>query len=302
MSQELLISVIITTYMRPVSIVRRAVESAAGQTYRNLEILVINDAPEDAALTGAIGAMLDSLPDDRLRYLVHERNLGACAARNTGIRAAHGEFIALLDDDDEWLPQKLERQLTGFDADADGRIGMVYSPFYNVTGDLPGEVTVYGGRSGRLLEALLCNNDIGGTSIPLIRREAFEACGLFDESLQSSQDYDMWLRIAEQYEIRYVDELLSRRYVQADCITSNIAKQVQGVNAFTCKHRALYEEHPEALNYRLNRKVNKWIEQGHYREARELWLQALRVRPLSRYNITEPVKGFARHLLVHRSS
>lgn len=289
-----LISAVITTYMRPVSVVQRAALSAAGQTYRNLEILVVNDAPEETALSGAIGDMLASLSDERIRYLVHEHNAGACAARNTGILASRGEFIALLDDDDEWLPEKLARQLRGFTG---GRTGMVYSPFYNVTGDLPGEETVYGGASGNLLMALLRNNDIGGASVPLIRREVFDTCGLFDESLQSSQDYDMWLRIAEQYEIRYVDELLSRRYVQEECITSDIAKQVQGVYAFTRKHRALYEMHPEALNYRLNRKVNKWIEQGHYREAGRLWLEALRAKPFSLYNVTEPVKGMARHLL-----
>ena len=338
-----LISAVITTYRRPVRIVKRAAKSAAGQTYRNLEIIVVNDAPEDAALAQAVGEMLTSLHDERIRYLIHEHNAGACAARNTGILASKGEYIALLDDDDEWLPRKLERQLAGFgDSDLEStfrisgppgdlrsfsntsaghqsedafrgpseghppeethagrRVGMVYSPFCNVTKDLPGEVTVYGGQSGNLLKDLLRNNDIGGTSIPLIRREVFDTCGLFDERLQSSQDYDMWLRIAERYDIQYVDEVLSRRYVQSECITSDISKQVQGVYAFSDKHAALYRENPGALNYRLNRKVNKWLEQGHFREAGKLWLSALRARPLSHYNITEPVKGLVRHLASH---
>ena len=296
---EPLISAVITTYRRPASILKRAVESAACQTWPNLEILVVNDAPEDAELADAIGVMLEEMQDPRIRYLVHEANAGPCRARNTGILASRGAFLAFLDDDDEWLAEKLERQLAGFTGP---EIGMVYSPFYNVTKDLPGEPTAYGGRSGNLLEDLLRNNDIGGTSIPLIRREVFDVCGLFDEHLQSSQDYDMWLRIAQHYEIQYVDELLSRRYIQAQCITADPAKQVQGVNAFTDKHLALYAEHPKALNYRLNRKVNKWLEMGWFHEAGQLWRQALQVQLMSHYNITEPLKGLVRHVIYCREA
>ncbi len=289
---DVLVSAVIITYKRPIEILKRAVVSALNQTHESMEIIVVNDCPEEKELSHTIKKMLDDLSDNRIHYIVHEHNSGACKARNTGIIASKGEFIALLDDDDEWLPEKIEAQLAGF---TEERIGMVYSPFYNVTNALPGELTVRGIKSGKLLEDLLWTNCIGGSSMPLIRRSVFEEVGLFDETLLSSQDYDMWIRIAQKYEIQCVNKPLTRRFLLEESITKNFEKQKQGFHAFSKKHSQLYKNYPDAYNYRLNKRVNKWIEQGYFKEALKLYCVAIRTKMFTKYNLIEPCKGVIKY-------
>lgn len=289
MTDNKLVSVVITTYKRPVSILARSIESVLSQTHKTLELIVVNDCPEDDSLVEEIERLIEGYHDNRIKYLVHSSNQGACKARNTGITQAKGEYIACLDDDDAWEPTKLDSQLKGFTSD---KIGMVYSPFYNVYDDGLKKLMIRGTKSGNLFEDLLWTNCIGGTSMTMIRRSVFDVCGMFDERLLSSQDYDMWLRIAKKYEIACVNEPLTYRYVMDDSITGNFNKQKAGFNLFTEKHIEYYKNNLNALNYRLNRKANKWIEQGHCREGIDLWKKAIKVKSISKYNISEPCKGF----------
>ena len=295
--QDVLVSVVIITYKRPLHILKRAVKSAVSQTHTALQIIVVNDYPEDFNSNQAIHEMLHTFEDNRIEYIVHEKNMGACKARNTGILCAKGDYVALLDDDDEWLPEKIEKQLAGFTSES---IGMVYSPFYNITDNLPGKLAVRGTKSGKLTEDLLWTNCIGGSSMPLMRREVFDVCGLFDERLLSSQDYDMWLRISQKFEIACVNEPLTRRFLLEESITKNFVKKQQGFELFTEKHIELYKNNPEALNYRFNRRANKYIEEGHFKEAVDLYKKAIKVKLLSKYNITEPVKGIIKFILKKR--
>ena len=124
-----MISCIISTCKREPEILKRAIESVRGQTFQDVEIIVVNDAPEDAALEARVRAMIQEFRDDRIRYIVHGQNQGACAARNTGAGIAKGEFLAFLDDDDEWLPEKLEEQLKFM---ADEEVGVVSCESFTV--------------------------------------------------------------------------------------------------------------------------------------------------------------------------
>lgn len=291
--KEGLITAIIITYKRPLEILKRAIYSALNQTYKKIEVIVVNDNPKDLNGSEAICNLIKSINDDRLKYVAHKKNGGACKARNTGIKASNGKFVALLDDDDEWLPNKLECQLEGFTSD---NVGMVYSPYYNIRVDGSIQRVRVGLKSGDILEDLLWSNFVGGSSMTLIRKDVFEKCGYFDETLLSSQDYDMWMRIAKEYEVNFVDEYLTNRYMQEESISFNLKKQQQGFNAFTKKFESLYLANPRAYNYRLVNRVGKWIEQGHFREAREMYLEAIHIRILSIYNITEPLKGLLKYI------
>ena len=108
-SSERLVSVVIPTHNRAVQ-VARAIASVQCQTYPNLEIVVVDDCSTDNTRT-----VVEGYGDQRIRYVRHDQRRGASAARNTGIRLATGEFIAFLDDDDEWKPEKTMRQLALFD-------------------------------------------------------------------------------------------------------------------------------------------------------------------------------------------
>jgi glycosyltransferase involved in cell wall biosynthesis len=103
------VSVIIPTHNRPDRL-PRAVASVLNQTFRDVEIVIVDDASADDA------AEVVARQDPRIRYVRHGSPKGACGARNTGIRLARGEFVGFLDDDDEWLPEKLQRQVRVFEA------------------------------------------------------------------------------------------------------------------------------------------------------------------------------------------
>ena len=292
---EPLISVIITTYKRPVAILDRAVRSVLDQDYPNLELIVVNDCPEDEALEAQIREKLLSYADQRIIYKVQEANGGACKARNEGLKCAKGAFIAFLDDDDAWLPQKLTRQMTGFTSDC---IGAVSCDFYDAGRGKGKHETVFrmGSDKSSLIEALLWGNCVGGCSEPLIRASVFGRVGTFDESLPASQDYDLWMRIARIYEIAFIHEPLVRRYYSEDSITGNFEKKMKGFEIFQKKNEDLYREHPDALNYRYAQKIQFCMMHRHILKSIQFFVKAFFVKPISKYNVSEPTIGAVKFL------
>ena len=108
-----LVSIIVPSYKRTPELVGRALNSLLNQTYKNIEIVVVDDnaKPELSSYREDLKNLIDSLGDDRIVYLQNEANLGGAGSRNEGIRVANGEYITFLDDDDEYLPEKVEKQL-----------------------------------------------------------------------------------------------------------------------------------------------------------------------------------------------
>lgn len=106
-----LVSVIIPTYKRTFAMLSRAIKSVLSQSHKNIEIIVVDDSPSSFIDKDSIKRQVEKIPDDRIIYIQHESNQGACVARNTGIKNAKGDYVAFLDDDDEWLPDKLKLQL-----------------------------------------------------------------------------------------------------------------------------------------------------------------------------------------------
>lgn len=292
--EESLVTAIITTYKRPVELLKRAVLSVINQTYQNWELYVINDCPEDNELTSDINLMIQEIEDKRVNYVCMEKNSGACAARNKGIELSKGEYIALLDDDDEWCPDKIALQVEAFTSD---RIGLIYSPFYNIT-DLNSkpQIIARSTASGNLFESMLYKNIAGGCSMTMFSRKAVNDCGMFDERLLSSQDYDFYLRISEKYEFAFVAKPLVNRYLLDESITKNPEKQKLGWELFTKKHQNLYMEHRDAYSYRINRRVSELIENGDFSQALKYYRKALKIKPISKHNILEPLKGLGKFL------
>jgi len=258
-----LVTAVITTYKRKTEILQRAVESVVHQSWRPLELFVVNDYPEDGTLGEGIEIMLSEVQkknlDVNIQYIALKHNSGACVARNMGLALANGEFISFLDDDDTWEKSKIEEQRKGFLSDS---VGMVYSPFYNVGFDNERKLVVRGDESGNLLELLLYRNIIGGTSMPMMRTSALRDIGGFDSELLSSQDYDTWIRVAEKYEIQFVSEPLTVRYLTDESITTNLRKKEQGWKYFTKKHMKYYVDNKRAFEYRLSLMISEIISLG----------------------------------------
>lgn len=218
MLESELISVIIPAYNCAATL-PRAVESALAQTYKALEILVIDDASKDD--TPAVAARYPAVT-----YVRQPKNGGASAARNAGIARAKGAYIAFLDADDEWLPQKLAKQMElmrtsplrpslvtcnsvwigNSEADKDKNYYLSHPP----------------SRGDRVWIKLLEQNFIPTPTV-LIKRSVFDTVKPFDEKLKIAEDLDLWIRIAERHAVDYLDDILVRFHMRAGSLMHSTA-------------------------------------------------------------------------------
>ncbi len=257
--ENILVSAIVTTYKRPPDIVERAVKSIINQTYSNLEIIVVDDSPADYELRDAVRDTVLKYRD-RIKYIRHEKNMGACVARNTGIDNSTGKYIAFLDDDDSWRENKIELQLKKA---LETNAGLVYCKCLITIEETGEQYTLrqeY--KNGYVYDELLKRNFIGSTSFSLIKRECFEKCGKFDPMQSAAQDYDVWIRIAEKYEVDYVDDILVDYSVHTgERITVNPFKKIKGHELLLEKHKVYLKSHPKTLAIR-KRTISVFYAQG----------------------------------------
>lgn len=243
-----LVSAIIITYKRPIEILERAIRSVLNQTYSNIELIIVNDAPEEAQLEREIEQLINSVDDKRIKYILHEKNMGANQARNTGLSHATGKYVAFLDDDDEWLPNKISEQINA--ASTEDNVGIVYCGFY-----------LKGNNSLRYrhvvlpekpFEKLLETNYIGTTSFPLLLKEAINKTGGLDIKQKSCQEYELWIRIMAKYKAVGIDKALGIYYISEDStFRGHNENFIAGDEAILRKHRALFETYPKAYSNHL---------------------------------------------------
>ncbi|WP_017318948.1 glycosyltransferase family 2 protein [Mastigocladopsis repens] len=213
-SPLVLVSVIIPAYNAE-AFIGRTLKSVLSQTYTNVEVLVVDDGSQD---TTAEIVKSFAQQDERVT-LLQQKNAGVAAARNLAIEKSRGEYIAPIDADDIWYPQKLEKQVQSM-LEADLSVGLVYA--WSV--DIDEEDAIIGKYNlhynlnfqsveGNVYPAMLYSNIIGNGSVPLIRRTCFEKVGgynskLREQNAQGCEDWDIYLRIAEYYQFRAVPEFL----------------------------------------------------------------------------------------------
>lgn len=201
-----LVSVIIPTYNRPDNL-SRAIESVLNQTYDNIEVIIVDDNnpnTEARVLTEKFMSQYERNP--LVKYIKHEKNRNASAARNTGARASCGEYVAFLDDDDEYTPMRIESMLKRL-SDLPSDYVACYSRFIFRMPDGK-EICSQETREGNLFrEALMKELPIGFGSNNLVKRAAYEAIGGFDESFKRNQDHEFLIRLLHRYKIAYCDVL-----------------------------------------------------------------------------------------------
>ncbi|MEW6248547.1 MAG: glycosyltransferase [Nitrospirota bacterium] len=194
-----LVSVVVPTYNRPERL-REALASLARQTFRDFEVIVVNDGGQDVSAVVA-----EANRDGRITYIVHDKNRGLAAARNTGLRHARGRYIAYLDDDDRFLPDHLEVLVTAL---AGGTHKVAYTDAWRVHERKEGDRFVEIGRdvpySRDFDPALLLVSNYIPVLCIVHERACLEQVGLFDESLFAHEDWDLWIRMATQFAFLHV--------------------------------------------------------------------------------------------------
>lgn len=263
-----MVSAIITTYKRNIEIVERALWSIEKQTYDDIEILIVDDNDMGSKYTEELKSMCKSHP--KVKYLTQNGNKGACSARNFGIANARGKYVAFLDDDDIWLPEKIEKQLSVIKGDE--RIGLVYCCGFlsdAETGIIGDYFNVNKFREEVKFEDLLEGDCIGSTSQPLIRKDVIEGRGGFWIEQPARQDYEMWIRISMVSRILGINEKLFIHYIHnGEQISKNREKGFIG-------YYNIYKRYYRY--YKKNKKAKKAI-------AFDLYYSSKGIKKLSVYN------------------
>ena len=209
---------------------------------QDFELIVVDDASVDDT-----PRVVEHFAAANIRYICHAKNQGVAVARNTGISNSHGRYIAFLDDDDEWLPDKLRLQFARLEA-SPMNVGAVYSGYLIVHG-LTRKVLSRRMPSlkGYVFDSLFVQGTLGPASIFLCRRSCFDKVGLFEESLQFGEDHDMWLRIAKEFMFDFIDEPLVR-YTGPDfdrpSLSTNYDGVIRGKEAYLKKYAGVFVRHP----------------------------------------------------------
>jgi glycosyltransferase involved in cell wall biosynthesis len=201
-SREPTVSVVMAAY-KAAQFLPDAIESALGQTFGDLEVIVIDDGSPDNTAT----VVQAYLTDERVRYY-WQPNAGQCAAKNKGIGLSKGRFVAFLDADDLWLPGKLERQLPLFEDRPD--VGVVYGFLAKIDSlgrPLPWEPVPP--RRGIVTADLLIENFVPFAS-SVVRKSLLDKRGGFDPELDMGIDYDLWLRLSAHCEFDFVEEVVGK--------------------------------------------------------------------------------------------
>lgn len=288
-----LVSVIITTYKRSFATLSKAINSVLNQTYNNLELIIVDDNSKEFTNKVDIQSNIKKLNDSRVKYIQHENNQGACAARNTGIKNSKGNYIAFLDDDDEWLPRKIEYQLQKF---SDENVGLVYCDSYTITIKNNKEISkdVRSHRiSGMVYGELIKRNFIGSTSFALVKKQALDTCGIFNNQLKSAQDYELWLRISNVYKVDYVSNPLVNYYVHdGERISANLTNKIQGLEKINEFNLDYLESHPRIYSKRKLLIVPYYAGRYGLKFAIKKWWEAVKLYPYHRATIRNLVKIF----------
>lgn len=223
------VAVIIPTHNRADRL-GRAIKSVLNQTFGDFELMVVDDGSKDNP-----EEVVWSFADRRIRFIRHETARGAAAARNAGIRTTGGAYVAFLDDDDEWYPDKLAEQVAVMEKGLEP-LAVVYGAYdiVNSEGDIVRTRTP--SHAGDLHPLLLRSNPIGGTSMVLIRRESLESVGLFDERLQSLEDYDLYLRLSERFTFDFVSKPVCKYMRHPAQLRSNRIAEYHGLEILNEKH------------------------------------------------------------------
>jgi glycosyltransferase involved in cell wall biosynthesis len=280
------VSVIIPVYGAE-QYIATTLKSVLEQTYRNFEVLIIDDGGLDRSIE-----ICQQFQDPRIK-IITQKNRGLAGARNTGIRNAQGDYLAFLDADDLWLPEKLEKHVEHLEKSPSVGISYCCSAFINESG-MPLGIYQTPKLKGITIPNLLCRNPISNGSAPVIRREVFEEIKFqeniygtvedfyFDDSFRASEDIECWFRIAikTNWKLEGIPETLTLYRVNSGGLSASVYKQLDSWEKVIEKTRtyapelvAQWENPARAYQYRYLARRAITLKDG--KTAAKLFHQAL---------------------------
>jgi glycosyltransferase involved in cell wall biosynthesis len=225
-----IVSVIIPTYNRN-GFLRSAIESVLNQTFQAFEVIVVDDASSED-----VQGIVQGFHDRRIKCIRHETNKGEAGARNTGLIHAQAEYIAFLDDDDVWFPEKLKSQLDVLEKST-LKVGGIYSGYIvKDCADPRKSYTKIPAKRGDIYKDLLIQNSIGPPSTVVVRRKCIETAGPFDENIFYGVDHDFYLRIAKDFHFECIAEPLARYSIHENRLSANPELVAKGLAAMSRKY------------------------------------------------------------------
>lgn len=285
------VSVIIPTYNCK-EYVCEAVDSVLNQSFKDFELIIVNDGSTDGT-EQVLKKYFEGFPD-KIKYIEQE-NKGISVARNIGIRASSGEFIAFLDADDLWLPEKLATQIVVFDTNPNVRF--VHTNTYGFGGPEGTYLNRYWmsreqikKHSGYIFFELYFRNIRITVSTVMIRRECLDKVGIYDEylSLLGCEDRELFLRILWQFEAIYVDEPLAKYRDRADSMGQNFEKMIIAQEYVYDKIAKLYGLPNSYKKKGLSSVYYEWASAFysslHIREGLKFQLKSIIYNPMNPYN------------------
>jgi len=265
-----LVSVILPTYNRR-SLVGRSIQSVLNQSFDRIELIIVDDASTDGT-----DEVIREFDDPRIIYIKHHENKGGAAARNTGIQAAKGEFIAFQDSDDEWLPEKLDKQMNIMEK-SPSCVGVVYTGFWRFRDGkkeyIPGADQQI--KEGNIHQELLRGNFIT-TQAVVIKKECFHRAGMFDEYLPRLQDWELFIRISKYYEFRYIPEPLVHSFFTEGSISSNKKAYTEALDIILTKHFEYYSSDKILYSKKLIELANLYHMENKLAESRSCLMKAFK--------------------------
>jgi len=265
------VSVIIPTYNRD-AVLKRAIKSVLSQTFQDFELIIVDDGSTDETKE-----VVNSFRSGKIKYFYQKNSGGAAKPKNTGIKMAQGEHIAILDSDDEWLPEKLEKQIGFFEEHPE--ISVLACNFL-INGKKEYKIPKY----KNLFKRMLVTDDMGPGSIMIYQREVFDKVGLFDENLRSGQDKEMRIRLAREYKFGFIDECLVNYHLGHNNISSSglsIKKREKDWDYIFNKYKKYYQEDKKLYSDKLRYDGTRYALLGLVGKARKSFLSSIKKNPLN---------------------
>lgn len=267
------VSVVIPTYNRP-EFLSSAITSVLNQTFQDFEIIVVDDGSRNNT-----PEVVNRLNNKKIKYIRNEINKGEAGARNTGIMNSDSEYIAFLDDDDEWLPEKLALQVELLKNNPI-KVGAVYTGYVEI--DVTSQKVLWKMvpvKKGDIYKDMFIKNYVGIPSTVVARRECFEKVGLFDESVVYPTDYDMWIRISKEFYFEYIKEPLVKYHIHKNTISSNSEIRIRGIELMLKRYRWVFSSNCKAHSQYHIRLGILYCCNGSTKKGRESFLKAIRLYP-----------------------